>query len=362
MSQPLITSVDLRNRTVTMRDPSGQLVTMDLGINDVHIPSILPAFAGGYSLEGGVADKLAPPVLVPKTSDYYPIWDARNAFAEADDTTAGPGGAIPEVGFTLSKTQFSTVNHVVGAFVPTEVEANADGAIKVQMTAIRTVMDKLTISRERRVANLLGTSTNWDSNNRVSLSSGQKWNGGASSDPVANLLHILEVSAQPVTAVYMNRRVYNAFMTNAQVQKYITFKPSVGGLPSPEQMTDSMALARLPPIVVSDMKAYNKTTGVLDFILPDVAILVHQPNGGAMPTDNKSISSAYTMRFTGGSPTPDQVTTLADGSMSYRGWTVRSFFVQNRGPRGGNMIVATHDDAEVITSSISGGIVTGCIQ
>ena len=46
--------------------------------------------------------------------------------------------------------------------------------------------------------------------------------------------------------------------------------------------------------------------------------------------------------------------------MLYRGWTVRSFHVQQRGPRGGTFLVATHDDAEVLTSNISGFCIDGC--
>ena len=62
------------------RGAGGMQVNMDLGIGDVHIPSALPNFAGGYRLAEGVADIASPVVPVTKQSDYYFIWNSANAF------------------------------------------------------------------------------------------------------------------------------------------------------------------------------------------------------------------------------------------------------------------------------------------
>lgn len=352
---------DPRNRTFSFTDAEGRLVKMDLAQGDVHIDSALSTYAAGYALQESFADAVSPPVLVPKASDYYFTWDKDNAFQRVANLTTGPGGSIPEVSTKLSSTQFSTKEYVLGSFVPTEVEANADAPLRPMVKAMSRIMSALRIAREDRVATLLGTSTAWDSTVVVTLAAGAKWNGGASSDPIANINAIRQASLQPITGMLMNRRVWNAFVTNSQVQKYVQFKPGVPGLPGPGELFTTQGLLDLPKnIWVSDMKAKSTTLGTYDYVWPDNVVLVHQPpNPGATPSSGEEISTSYTFRWNGSTSNPDQLQQLPDGSVLYKGWLVRSFYDPKRGGRAGNMIVAVHNDAEVMTGPITGGLIVG---
>ncbi len=355
--------VDLENHTVTYRDQAtGQLVKMDLGQADVHIDAALPFYASGYKLQDSFADKASPAVLVPKASDKYFEWDKDSTFRQVDSLVEGPGGTIPEVSPSLnSSSRYSTVQYVLGAFVPTEVEANADAPLRPKLKAMKKIMDAMRIAREQRVMTLLTTSGNWDSTVVTALGATANWNGGSTSDPIANIDAAMNASLQPITGMLMNRRTWGAFYRNPGVQKYISYKPGVPGTsPNPGDFTGNSGLLSLPQnIYVSDMKARGKTTGTYDYIWPDgTVVFLHELP--APPSDQESIATSYTFRWSPGSTAPDQASMLNDGSMMTNGWGVREYFANNRGARGGSMLVCTVNDAEVLTGNIVGGLLTGC--
>lgn len=354
-------SIDLRNNTITMRDAqTGQLVTMDLAPSDVHIPSALPMYAAGYKLQESIADQAAPVVVVPKASDKFFTWGQDNAFQRVESLVTPPGGQIPEVSMTLSSTLFTTVEYTLGSFVATELEANADAPLKPKMKAMNRILAAQRLEREIRTMTLLTTSANWDSSVVTALAATFNWNGGSASDPIKDIDTIMENSRQPVTGMVMNRRVWNTFRRNSQVQKYIQYKADVPGLPaSSADLTKGNALLSLPKnIYVSDMK-YKTSTGTYDYVWPDKVVFLHEIEG--VPADGETIATAKTFRWSGG-VNPDSVTPAAAGDgMMFGGWLVREFYDPKRGGRAGSMLVTVVNDIEVLTGSVVGGLITGVI-
>ena len=53
---------------------------------------------------------------------------------------------------------------------------------------------------------------------------------------------------------------------------------------------------------------------------------------------------------------------LPDGSNASGGFVVREFFVQDRGPMGGNKMVVLHQDIETMTSTYVGGLIKDALQ
>lgn len=334
---------------VVMRDADGdeRVITMDLSPADVHVPSAMPNFAGGYRLAEGAADIFSPAVQVGKTIDKYHIWDLANAFGRTQATTSAPGAAVAEVSPTLSTDQYTTQEYALACFVPTDVEANADAPLRPTQKAIQLVMDKLLIEREFRVATLATTTGNWDSNLVTALGATAKWNGGSTSDPVKDLHTIIELSWAPVTGIIMSERVHNNFTRNASVQKFIASKTGVAPLPDASSMS---AILSLPPIHVAKMK--TSVAGVPTYVWGNGCVLMHQPPENP-PTDQQSIATSYTFRWNGGA--------APDGSMT-AGFMVRTYFDQRRTGRGGNVVVVVHNDSEKMTSKYVGGLITGCYQ
>ena len=329
--------------SMSNREADGRLVTMDLSVSDVHIAAALPNYAAGYQLAEGVADIASPPILVSKQSDKYFTWDNANEFKRKFPNASSPGGAVAEVNPTLSNTLYSTNEYALGAFVPTEIQSNADSPLRPFQKAVQMIMTNLLLERELRVASLLQTSANWTSGNVQTLASGAQWDGGASSDPVLNLHTAIEKSFLPVTGIIWSELVEHDFVRNPAVQKYVGYKTDLPGIPS---MAEFASTLRLPPIYTAKMK-YTTNGGTLTYVWGNHVVLLHQPPEQP-PTSQQDVATTYTFRWNGGE--------APDGAMT-AGFLVRTYFDPKRGARGGTQVIVVHNDAEQMTSSVVGGLV-----
>jgi hypothetical protein len=329
--------------TMSSREADGRLVTMDLSVSDVHIAAALPNYAAGYQLAEGCADIASPPILVPKQSDKYFTWDSANEFKRKFPNASSPGGAVAEINPTLSNDVYSTAEYALAAFVPTEVQSNADSPLRPFQKAVQMIMTNLLLERELRVATLLQTSGSWTSGNVQTLASGAQWDGGAASDPVLNLHTAIENSFLPITGIIWSELVEHDFVRNPAVQKYVGYKTDMPGIPS---MAEFASTLRLPPIYTAKMK-YTTNGGTLTYVWGNHVVLLHQPPEQP-PTSQQDVATTYTFRWNGGE--------APDGAMT-AGFLVRSFFDPKRGPRGGTTVIVVHNDAEKMTSTVVGALI-----
>ena len=352
LSEQLAVFADRNDRAKRMSAWEGRSVTMDIGISDVHQDAPIPNYAAGYRQMGMVADMASPVVQVTKPSNKYYTWNQDDAFQAVDNTETAPGAHVQEISPRLSNSLYVTTERALGSFVPTEVEAAADAPLRVFQRAVTNCQMRLELAREQRVASLLTTAANYAAAqvNDLSGTPTAKWDGGSASDPIANLHQLIENALLEPTDIVMSRRTYNAFVRNSAVQKYIASKNTVAPVPS---ASDWAPLLQLPPITVATLKAKNKATGATyDYIWGNDVVLLRRPPGG-VPVDGQDVGSSYTFRW-GNSAT-------SDGQVS-NGWLVRTFFDMKRGPKGGMMVVVVHQDAEILTSALVGGVIKAAWQ
>ncbi len=344
--------LDVDNNTRTYRDESGRLVTMDLGVGDVHIDSALANYAAGYRQVDGVADLVSPVIPVNKFSNKFFTWDKDDVFQDVETLTVGPGGTIYEVSPRLSSTNYSTVGYGVSSFVATELDANADAPLQVGQAAIRRCMNAIHLGRERRVAALVTTAGSWAGGYTTTLGATAKWNGGGSSNPVQDIYSAIEASLTPVRAIVMSEQLWHDFVQNAAVQKYTGYKQNAPAVAPSAQASEFAALLGLPTIIIARMKG-KVTASTYGYVWGNnVALLQNDPTA---PTDGQTIATSYTFRFTGAdSATPD--------GNNQQGFLLRSWFEPKRGARGGRMYAVVHNDAEVLTAAIAGGLLVGAHQ
>lgn len=342
-----IVMCDPKSRKVTMRDKDGNLVAMDLAITDVHTPATLANYAAGYHITDGIADMISPVIPVTKQSDVYYTWNSSNDFNRKLGVASTSGGSVPEVNPTLGSTTYTAPEFALGGFMPTEVLANADTPLRPLQKMIQMVIDGLRLEREFRVATLLQTSGNWNSNNVVTIAAGAQWDGGAASDPLANLHTIIENSLLPVTGIAWSEKVEHDFLRNPAVQKYFTYKDMVNGIPDPLKLSSTL---RLPPIHTAMMK--YTSGGAPTYVWGNHVVLIHQPSQ-MPPTDQMEVATSLTFRWNGGAA-PDGTVTA--------GFLVRTFFDPKRGARGGTQLVVAHNDTELQTSGLVGGLLLNAHQ
>ena len=342
---------DIRMRDTRDRDV---LIKCELAPTDVHLPSNLPGYAAGYQLADGVADAVCPVVMVPKEEDKFWTWNSASSFNRALPIVSQQGGQVTEVQPAGGFTPFTTTRYALGAFVPTELTANQDAPIDVNQKVTKRVLEALRLERELRVMNLATTSTNFASANVRTLASTFQWNGGASSQPIVDMQAIAHASAMDISTWVMSTTVYDYWSVNPNVQKFIAYKQGVQAVPNPDVNT----VLRLAPIRIAGMK-YN-VLGSLQYVWPSAAsasaaVAFRVPPRMPVSTQD-DIATMFTGRWSGGAATVQGATPVAGGFM------IRRWFREDRGPLGGQMVVLTHADAEVFTSSLVGGIIVNPIQ
>jgi hypothetical protein len=333
------------------QDESNPVWTCDLGVSEVHIPRALPNYAAGYRNEAPMADLVSPPLLVPNMTDYYFTFNKEDAFQRAYPNGGAGGGAVPEINPRLSNASFATVERALGGFISTQLQANADAPLRIVQAATKRVMNAMLLEREIRVQSLLRTSGNWDSYNVAAIGASYKWNGGASADPVNDILTRCRKSWGQVTGMLMSRLVWDCFKTSPAVRAYIAYKSGVAPMPKASEI---QALLDLPPLYVSDMK-YINSSGLLDFVWGADVVLFRQPDE-MPPSTQDDVATSYTFRWNlANKPIPD-------GGTASGGFIVRQFYVNDRGGLGGIKVVVVHQDAEVMTSKYVGGLLTSAYQ
>ena len=330
-----------------MSEQGGErIVKMDLGIGDVHVPAALPNFLMGYKNNPPMADVIAPPVMSSKQSDYFWQFAKEDAFQRALPVQAAGGGTVFEVNPRPSNTLFGTIGRSLGGFLATELQANADPALKLSQATMRRIANALLLEREIRCATIYGASGSYDST--VVAAAAAKWNGGVSSDPVNDILARKEKFWGNPSGTLISERVWDAFITNPAVRAYYGFKgDSSLVMPKPSEI---QALLNLPAFYVGGMK-YINTAGVLDYVWGNNAQIFQLPSE-LPPQTAEEVSTGYTFRWDlSGLGVADGV--VKDGMM------VRQFFDPTRGDMGGWKIVLVHYDVEMVTSKFAAGLITG---
>jgi hypothetical protein len=356
------TYLDLANNVLLTDGGNGQLVKMDLGSGDVHVDTALATFATGFRQADLAADTVMPIVPVQKMSDVYYEFNADNEMAGADGTVVTGGAAMTEVNPQQSTTPFTTTPYALAGFLPLELLGNQDAILNLQFKTIRTIMAKLQLNREKRVAAALFNSANYSSTHIVDLSAvgaTRKWNGGSASTPVRDIQSLCEASLARITHMVMSLDTWNAFTVNPDVQKFLAFKSAAPALPSLDQRTAFSALLGLPMPVVCEARARTTTAGVYPYIWSGSVALVHQQPG--VPADGYTTATAKTFRWTGGETIARDAASV-NGVEAAGGIVVRSMFKQDRGPLGGIYMVVTHRDAEQFITDKVSGLVKGAFQ
>jgi hypothetical protein len=317
------------------------------GISDVHIKSALPNYASGYTNFTPMADLISPPVPVTKDTNYFWEFQKEDAFQRAIGIQTAPGGGVAEIQPRLLGTSsYKVVPRALGAFVSTELEANADAPLKIRAAHVRRVVEAMKLEREIRVAALLRTSASW--NSATTILSGQQWNGGANSDPVKDIHSVLDSSYGEVTGIGLAGKTYRGYTRNPAVRGYVAYKDKVDGIPT---SSDLQAQLRLPPFFICEMR-YIKSDGTLGFVWGEDVVLFRNPSE-MPPTSQEDVATSYTFRWVT-PPTPD-------GTQS-GGFVVRQYYLQDRGPQGGTKIVCVNYDAEKMTSKYIGNLLINAYQ
>jgi hypothetical protein len=154
--------------------------------NDVHIDVPLSNLAVKAFGQGNlVAEALFPPVPVDKRSNKYYTVTKADWLRLPNTTLRGPKQAPNRIEFSVSSDSYFAHNYALAAEASHESMVNADAALRVRQRNSMLVTSVLRRDLERRVALKCTSITNLGSG--VSLTGGNKWSAGGTSDPIADV-------------------------------------------------------------------------------------------------------------------------------------------------------------------------------
>lgn len=306
----------------------------------------LDTYLGGYSPFAYCADLFSPVVLVDKEKGNRRDFALENMF-EYVPTEIGRQGAINEISHASATTTYQTFEHGLSSFIPWGAQNEAVDLYDVRSASGEMIMNKLYLSREIRVMGALSTLTNWNSNNRTSLTTNFKWDNGSTKDPRADIHARVLASAQPITDIGMNPDVAFWFLSDVNVRAYINTTMGTAG-PKPEiaqaadvQGYQQLNIVGMPTIHICPARRIPAAGGALQYILADDVILVSNPAPG-LPRDGKRTATSWTFRAKGRSGT---------------GVVTNEYIPQGRGINGGTMFEAGFGETTFFGTNIAGGLI-----
>lgn len=159
-------------------------------VDRVHTPAYLQQLAIKFSPRELIADRVAPRVNVPKQSDKYRIF-GKNTLMTHESRWAP--GAIPNA-ITVrwsEGTFFVDIRKLRTLILDTE-RRNSDNEIDLEQTHTEAVTSAITISREKRVADLFTTAANYGATHKITKAGGSEWD---SATALGNSQAIIDMQA-----------------------------------------------------------------------------------------------------------------------------------------------------------------------
>lgn len=328
----------------------GEKVSLALTPADVHAPEESATYLAGYSNGKMRADDVSKVVLVDVDEDKYRSFATDDTFKRVH-VKASHQSPIPEIDAKTSLDSYKVVDRLVGAFIPRVTELNARGAFKPRLAALRRCKNAIYLDREHDVWDMLTTTANWNANNVIALGAGANWNGGVSSNPIKDLMDIGLRTLGGTVDFWMNYEVASHFIRHNEVRDHFRMfngdamlGGAIAALNTAKQanVTLDFAIPAVGTIHIVQGQSMN-AAGVVGPILGSTFVVATVSPPG-VPTDGEEISTSYTFRRRGPSGT---------------GFETREFFIENRGPLGGTMVVATMADVAKMTGPVVGGLLTG---
>lgn len=349
-----LTTVTLTN-DVPGLGRAGETVRLTMYPEDVQgTQMILETLVVGFSQAGFRGEEACPEYLVDTNTGKYQVYSLNN-IARLVNVVSSPQAAIPEIDVERSWAEYYLTERALGGFVPAVTQWHVDKGlatfdVKAELSiAIRA---KLLLDYEVRVWTMYTTSGSWNAANRETLGVGVEWTN-TNGKPITNINARLNASAQPVTDIWFNPLVCQAFLANPETREQIKYMK--GDLPTPNEIIQAQAnthdnidfkIAGFPTFHVVAGKVYNESTGNLDWILGDTTVLTSNPAGAGTRKD--AIMTARTFRRRGPNGTGYQVidVPIPPGE---------------RGFNGGNFLAAGNADQVQMISGVVGGAIFNCL-
>ena len=204
----------------------------------LHVDAVLTNMSLKYRNEAMIWNQILPEIKVSKRSDIYTIYNKADSYRLVDDKI-GPKSMPNEVDWGTSTGNYSVKDHALGDWLPQEAIDNADVPIQPEIDTNDFLNMLLDIAQEKRASDLVFTSANYPSGNKVQLSGTGQW-GSTADNPIQNVLTAIEGCFLRANTIVMGADVWKVFRALPEVLDAVKgstrFQSTPGGLATVDEM------------------------------------------------------------------------------------------------------------------------------
>ncbi len=276
-------------------------------VQDVHVAAALTNVAVAYfqSDDAYVADKVFPMVPVQHQTDVYFVWSKADFFRDEAqqraDATESAG-----TGVNLTTQTYNAKVWALHQDIGSQVRANADAAVDIDVISTRTLMQKLLIRRDRifmstyMTTSVWGTTATGTSGGTPGTTTPPFWSDDANGDPFTDVAYaqttILQNTGFMPNTLLLSWPVYQALRKHPLVIDRIKYtNPAFAGTITPQLLAQAFAIER----VIVSKAVYNSAaenlTASMSFVAGSNALLCYAPSSPGLMV----ASAGYTFAWSG---------------------------------------------------------------
>jgi hypothetical protein len=302
---------------------------------DITVAGPVAQAAMMYESNSYVADAVCNVQLVTNRTGTYFLYK-RDQQRSLIETRVAPQAKSKEITPEMTSATYLVEDHSLQDVVPGVTDA-ANPSLRLRARGAERVTDRLLLMREYRVATLMNTTANFAAANVFALGAAYKWNGGASADPIKDVLGALEVVRGNVNTAIMSDIVWHAVQQNASIKAILASQFNNQGL---LRTADFGLYFGIPNVIITKAE-YEDSTGARKRIWSESNMQLLNVND---MEDERTFARTFRWRQGAG------------------GFVATGWWDPERGPNGAWIEKVTHADTEVVIANDYGAIITGVKQ
>lgn len=170
------------------------MATID-NYRDIKTDNVLTNMLIGYGSNTFIGNQLMPRVSVAKDSDNFYVWDDNAINITGLETRRHDRAAAKEINIGVGSDSYTMEQHALRMFLTDTMKNNADNVLRVRESYAMAVQDNLDLAKEKAIADLVYSNSNYLSGHYETLSGNNRWSqiAHADSTPQSDILDAKEV-------------------------------------------------------------------------------------------------------------------------------------------------------------------------
>jgi len=227
----------------------GRVMNASPGVASVHTDSALANMSTQYANEEFIGELLMPPVQVSKKSDIYYTYGKRDRLTQPVSDLIAEDGEAADVVESRSTGSYACVDRGLKRGVAANAVANQDAPLDEMFDLTASLLDHRGLARERRIATVVTTATNYVAANRATLAGVDQWNAAGGGDPIG-VMQTADAAlwrgiapAQSIAATSLS--VYNVLSRHEDFLGLFQYGGEKTGLATPDMIAKYLGWDRL---------------------------------------------------------------------------------------------------------------------